>query len=326
MSDRSGRVRLEVAGPDRAKFLHNLTTNDVKRLPVNRGCEAFVTSPQGKAMAYVKILACAESLLVCTDPGGLVLALPHFQKYGVFDDIVLEDRSETTFEFHLAGPRAEELIRGTGGDLPAPGDLTHVATAVADCPLLLIRESPTGRPGLTLIGARSTASKVAGRLRAQGEGLGLAELDLESFDVLRIEAGTPVFGRDVTEKSLPQEIGRDARAINFVKGCYLGQETVARLDALGHVNQVLKGLLLASQASVPSPGCVLEADGKRVGFVTSAALSPGWNAPVALAMVRSSHARAGAELIVKPGETSLTAEPTATVCDLPMLPTNGRTP
>ena len=81
-SDRSGRVRLEVAGPDRAKFLHNLTTNDVKRLPVNRGCEAFVTSPQGKTLAYVKILACADSILVCTDPGGLVLALPHFQKYG----------------------------------------------------------------------------------------------------------------------------------------------------------------------------------------------------------------------------------------------------
>ncbi len=104
-SDRSGRLRLEIAGPDRAKFLHNLTTNDIKRLPVNRGCEAFVTSPQGKALAYVKVLACAESLLVCTDPGGLVLALPHFQKYGVFDDIVLEDRSDTTFEMHVAGPR-----------------------------------------------------------------------------------------------------------------------------------------------------------------------------------------------------------------------------
>ena len=190
-----------------------------------------------------------DSILVCTDPGGLVLALPHFQKYGLFDDIVLEDRSETTFEFHLAGPRAEELIRISGGKLPAPGELAHVAAAVADCPLLIIRESPTGRPGLTMIGARSSAAKVAGVLRLQGQDLGLAELDLESFEVLRIEAGTPVFGRDVTEKNLPQEIGRDAQAINFVKGCYLGQETVARLDALGHVNQILKGLLLAPQAS-----------------------------------------------------------------------------
>lgn len=325
-SDRSGRVRLEVAGPDRAKFLHNLTTNDVKRLPVNRGCEAFVTSPQGKALAYVKILACADSILVCTDPGGLVLALPHFQKYGLFDDIVLEDRSETTFEFHLAGPRAEELIRISGGKLPAPGELAHVAAAVADCPLLMIRESPTGRPGLTMIGARSSAAKVAGLLRLQGQDLGLTELDLESFEVLRIEAGTPVFGRDVTEKNLPQEIGRDAQAINFVKGCYLGQETVARLDALGHVNQILKGLLLAPQASAPAPGSVLEANGKHVGFVTSSALSPGWDAPVALAMVRSSHARAGVALVVKQHERPLPKDAAATVRDLPMLPPPVRTP
>ncbi len=325
-SDRSGRVRLEIAGPDRAKFLHNLTTNDVKRLPLGRGCEAFVTSPQGKALAYVKILACPESILVSTDPGGLVLALPHLQKYGVFDDIVLEDRSATTFEFHLAGPRAEDLIRAAGGELPAPDELSHVATALADSPLLVFRESPTGRPGLTLIGARSSAAKIAGLLRTEGEVLGLAELDLESFEVLRIEAGTPVFGRDVTEKNLPQEIGRDNQAINFVKGCYLGQETIARLDALGHVNQLLKGLLLAPQANPPRPGSVLEADGKRVGYVTSSAISPGWNAPVALAMVRSSHTRAGAAVVVKLDDSSTLVDAPARVLDLPMLPPNDRTP
>jgi len=143
---------------------------------------------------------------------------------------------------------------------------------------------------------------------------------------LRIEAGTPVFGRDVTEKNLPQEIGRDAQAINFVKGCYLGQETVARLDALGHVNQILKGLLLAPQASAPAPGSVLEANGKHVGFVTSSAMSPGWDAPVALAMVRSSHARAGAALVVKQHERPLPEDAAATVRDLPMLPQPGRTP
>jgi folate-binding protein YgfZ len=325
-SDRSDRVRLEIGGPDRAKFLHNLTTNDIKRLPLNRGCEAFVTSTQGKALAFVKILACPESFLVCTDPGGMVLALPHFQKYGIFDDIVLEERSETTFEFHLVGPSTAELIRRSGGQLPAPGELAHVATTMAECPLLLIRESPTGRPGLTLIGARSSAAKVYALLRSQGHDLGLTELELETFEVLRIEAGTPVFGRDVTEKNLPQEIGRDEQAINFVKGCYLGQETVARLDALGHVNQVLRGLLLRHHACVPAPGSVLEAEGKRVGFVTSSARSPGWDAPIALAMVRTSHARAGAVLIVKQHEQIGAKEQMATVCDLPMLPQNGRTP
>ena len=146
-SDRSGRVRLEVAGPDRAKFLHNLTTNEVKRLPVGRGCEAFVTSPQGKTLGYVKILACDDSILVCTDPGGLVLALPHFQKYGVFDDIVLEDRSETTFEFHLAGPARRGADPAAGGEFAGAGELRPRGdelwrTALCWCPRVAHRAAP----------------------------------------------------------------------------------------------------------------------------------------------------------------------------------------
>jgi tRNA-modifying protein YgfZ len=315
--DRSSRVRLEVAGPDRGKFLHNLTTNEVKRLPVGRGCECFVTSPQGKTIGYVTLLACPESILVRTDPGGLVLALPHFQKYGIFDEIALEDRSESTFEYHLAGPKADELVRLAAGIVPEMVDLAHVAANLAVSPVLVVRESPTGRPGLTLIGPRSAAGRVAGVLRSLGHGLGLAELDPECFEVLRIEAGTPVFGRDVTEKNLPQEVGRDDRAINYVKGCYLGQETVARIDALGHVNQVLRGLRFDLAAPCLRPGAVVEADGKRVGFVTSSALSPGWNSVIALAMLRTSHARPGTRLEVKgpEGETAV-----ATVSELPMIP------
>ncbi len=324
--DRSGRVRLEVAGPDRARFLHNLTTNDLKRLPVGRGCEAFVTSPQGKTLAYVKALACHDSILICTDPGGLALALPHFQKYGVFDEIVLEDRSETTFEYHLVGPKAEELIILAGGQVPEPGELAHAEATLADCPLLVVRESPTGRPGLTLIGARGSAGRVADLLRSLGQEHELQKLDDESFDVLRIEAGTPVFGRDVSERNLPQEIGRDDRAINFVKGCYLGQETVARIDALGHVNQILKGLQLEPDASAPASGSVLEADGARVGFVTSSAVSPGWKRAIALAFVRTALANRGASLMVRSKSDEATILACATVCDLPMIPPSGAIP
>jgi tRNA-modifying protein YgfZ len=252
--------------------------------------------------------------------------LPHFQKYGVFDDIVLEDRSGSTFEIHLAGPAAEELMRQLGCALPEPGDLAHMTINMDGSPVLIVRESPTGRPGFSLIGARSCMGKVLAMLKSGGEALGLAELDPESFEVLRIEAGTPVFGRDVTERNLPQEVGRDDRAINFVKGCYLGQETVARLDALGHVNQVLRGLRLEPSAQVPAPGTVIEADGKRVGFVTSSAVSPGWNAPIALAMVRTSHARAGTALVLSLHDVASPQAIPAIVNDLPMIPRAGRTP
>jgi folate-binding protein YgfZ len=321
LSDRSDRVRLEVAGPDRVKFLHNLTTNEVKRLPIGRGCEAFVTSLQGKTLAYVKLLACADSILVCTDPGGLVLALPHFQKYGLFDEVALVDRTETTFEFHLAGPRTAELIGRAGGKAPEHAELAHVATSVAECPLLIVREAPTGRPGLTLIGPRSAAAKVGGLLRSLGADLGLTEIDQARFEAMRIEAGTPVFGRDLTEKNLPQELGRDAAAISFVKGCYLGQETVARIDALGHVNQVLRGLRLETQSGAPpAPGSLVQAEGKRVGYVTSSAMSPGWNAPISLALLRTSHMRAGTLVSITDAQAVAASAVPATVCDLPMLP------
>jgi folate-binding protein YgfZ len=250
---------------------------------------------------------------VRTDPGGLEFALPHFRKYGVFDDVALDDVTALTFELHLAGPRAEELVARCGG--PAPhADLGHVTVPVADAPVRIIRESPTGRPGLSLIGDRVDLDRVLHTLRTEGEPLGLVDLDAATFDVLRIEAGTPVFGRDVNADNLPQEINRDARAINFVKGCYLGQETVARLDALGHVNKILKGLRCEGP-EVPAPGTALEADTKPAGTITSAAFSPGWNAPVALAIVRANRAQEGTKLTV--------AGQRAVVVELPMLPPSG---
>lgn len=112
--DRSDRVRVEVSGPDRAKFLHNLTTNEVKRLPAGRGCESFVTSLQGKTIGYVILLATEDRIIVRSDPAGLEVAMPHFRKYGVFDDVAIDDRSELTFELHLAGEGCVEVVRCRG--------------------------------------------------------------------------------------------------------------------------------------------------------------------------------------------------------------------
>src|SRR5262249_42719895 len=125
----------------------------------------------------------------------------------------------------------------------------------------------------------------------------------------------PVFGKDITDKNLPQEIGRDDRAISFVKGCYLGQETVARIDALGHVNQLLKGLRFGAESPAPPSGSLLERDGKRVGVITSIAFSPTYNAPVALGLIRTTHAHAGTELLARNVDDASTIA--CTVSDLP---------
>ncbi len=312
--DRSDRARLEVSGPDRARFLHNLTTNEVKRMPVGRGCEAFVTSTQGKTLAFVLLHATEDCILVRSDPGGLELALPHLRKYGIFDDVTIDDRSDSTFEFHLIG--VEGLFPGS---MPGESDHSHGIVEIGGRRVRIIRESPAGCSGLTILGDRADFNAVLAAIRSvTGEG-GLSEPGAGVFEVLRIEAGTPASGRDVTEKNLPQEFARDDRAISFVKGCYLGQETVARIDALGHVNQILKGLILEPGAAVPAIGTVLEdQDGKRSGAVTSSAFSPWRERPVALAMVRNAQAVAGT--IVRLTGNDAEAPVAAIVADLPMPP------
>ena len=306
--DRSDRLRLDVRGPDRAKMLHNLTTNDVKRLPVGRGCESFVTNPQGKALGYVSLHAAADRILLRSDPGTFDPLRAHLEKYGAFDEATWDDLTESTFEYHIVGPRALAWL-----DVPPEADLHHVDAEIGGRPVLVIRESPAGRPGLTLIGARADAREVALALHDWGESQGLVELDGPTWEALRIEAGTPVAGLDVKAENLPQEVGRDGRAINFVKGCYLGQETVARLDALGHVNKILRGGWVEGSDVVPEPGTGLLADGKRVGTVTSAARSPGRGKVVLLAYVRTTHADDGIRL-----ELDLEGRPAVFVTRLPM--------
>ncbi len=189
-------------------------------------------------------------------------------------------------------------------------------TEIEGCPVRVIRESPILQPGLTIIGEKDSLGSVMDVLRWHEHKLGLTLIDPESFELLRIQAGTPVFGKDITEKNLPQEIRRDDRAISFVKGCYLGQETVARLDALGHVNQILKGLVFDAASPVPEPGAPLEDEAqKRVGVVTSTARSTRLGATVALALVRTTHAAAGTTLLAKPQSGGASR---AAVTELPM--------
>ena len=181
LADRSDRVRIEVSGPDRAKFLHNLTTNEVKRLAVGRGCEAFVTSTQGKTIGYVIMLAAEDRVLVRSDPGGMELALPHLRKYGIFDDVAIDDRTGETFELHLFGAGAEELVRRMGCRLPEPMEYAHATAELGGHAVRVVRESPTGLPGLTLIGDRRDAAAVVEALKAAGQFAESSDVDPSSI-------------------------------------------------------------------------------------------------------------------------------------------------
>ncbi len=314
--DQSSRVRLEIGGPDRAKFLHNLTTNDVKRLAEGFGQESFVTSPQGKTLAYISLLATDRAILLRTDPGAADSFVPHLQKYGVFDDVSIDDVSPQTFEYHLVGPGLDHLVAALDVDLEAMvKPLRHVEVNLAGHPVRLIRESPLGESGWTWVGPIEGSKAVLDQFTAWKVAIG----EPATFEALRIEAGTPVSGIDVQSGNLPQEVGRDARAINFVKGCYLGQETVARLDALGHVNRILRGGWIEGTSVIPPVGTPLIGDdGKTVGSITSAAFSANHNAPVFLGYVRVAQANSGTRLSI-PSIMGENGEPAvAVVAELPL--------
>ena len=310
--DRSARPRVEISGLDRAKFLHNLTTNDVKRLVGGAGQESFVTTPQGKVLAYLTLLAIETgSILLRTDLESIEGLLPHLRKYGVFDDVVIEDVTARTFEYHVVGPAVDSIL----GDPRHEKPLSHRMTERAGVAVRVVRESPTGRSGLTLIGP----IEGAGAIQASFSEDVLPKRAGSTFDAWRIEAGTPVSGRDVSTSHLPQEVGRDSLAINFVKGCYLGQETVARLDALGHVNRIFRGMTFEG-STVPPVGTPLSFEGKAVGSVTSSGESEGWGGPVALAYVKVAQAVAGTKLVAT---IEGVGEVEGVVRDLPMLPSRG---
>lgn len=302
--DFSDRTQVELRGADRASFLHNLTTNEIRKLASGAGCEAFLLDKNGKILAYVYVFAGAESLVVETVAGQGPFLVEHLDRYLIREKVELVDRSAEWSELYLAGPRAVEVLARCGVSDPPTARLACTETTLAGTPLMLRRVDFTQPGGYLLAFPRESADQISHALFAAGA----IQSEGASFDTARIEAGTPLFGRDITHENLPQELARDAQAISFVKGCYLGQETVARIDALGHVNRTLVGLRFAGN-EIPEPGTTISDSTREVGRVTSSTFSPRSGAPLALGYIRRGNNTVGTRLSSPCGEVEVVALP-----------------
>jgi folate-binding protein YgfZ len=302
--DLGARTQIEIRGDDRATLLHNLCTNEIAGLRPGQGCEAFITNPRGTTLGHVLVFCGNDSLLIETVPDQAPRLLAHLDKYVIREDVRLADLSGQLGELLLAGPRSDEVWRSmTSQEAPAERygqkevDLAgHRITARR---VTMMAPSP-----LLLAGPRSALPRIE-QLFAEHD---VPRCCPESFETARIEAGWPHYGKDINDRNLPQEVARDDLAISFTKGCYLGQETVARIDALGHVNRLLVGLTFAG-TGVPPPGLDLSAAGRRVGVVTSSAYSPRLSRPVGLGYVRREHARPGSRVASDRGEARVVPLP-----------------
>ncbi len=310
-------TRIEMRGADRASFLHNLCTNDIKRLQPGTGCEAFITDVRGKTIGHVNVFCHADRLTMETVAEQAGVLIPHFDKYLITEDVELLDISPggtakpqvptdascvdsiseasisaTTVNLAVWGPAAVTVLKEIG--LPAPPlPYQHERTELDGESIWVRRDATTGEDSYSICTGNASRDRILNRFADAGVDGGSS---MERFESARIAAGWPTFGQDFGPENFPQELNRDATAISFTKGCYLGQETIARIDALGHVNRRLVGL--AFKRETPAAGTTLSVDGKEVGTLTSVAadgLNGDWSA-IGLSMIRAEKAAIGTEI------------------------------
>jgi len=303
--DVSHRGKVSLAGPDAGRFLHNLCTNDIVGLAAGSGCEAFLTSTQAKIVASALVYRVAEpdgadTFWLDLDPGVAAKVVTHLDRYLISEQVELADRTREWAQVHLAGPRAADVLQQIGGGEVADLQPLHqLSLSLAEGVLCTIRRhDPLGLPGFDVLCQSKDALALWTALTAAGA----AVAGSGTYDILRVEAGTPIYGRDIDDTNLPQETGRTEHAVSFTKGCYIGQETIARIRTYGHVNRSLVGLKIAGDELAP-PGSLVHRDGKEVGRVTSSVLSPRFSGALALAYLRRGHESPGVAVEVeRPGE------------------------
>jgi len=299
--DRSERGKLALTGGDAAGLLQGQVTNDVEALGPGTGCYAAFLTPKGKMLGDLRILNTGEELWLDTERVALQALFNQLRRATVGHDAQLHKRTLERGLISLVGPRARAIAGAV--DLPA-ADHSNRSGEVAGIPVVLVATEE----GIDLICAADRADALVAGLVAAGA----EPVPEDAVEALRVEAGRPRYGVDLDDSVIPQEAGLNGRAVSFTKGCYVGQETVARLFYKGKPNRHLRGLRLSAPAGRGEP---LTLGGKLVGTVGSVASSP-VHGTIALAIVRREAQPGG---VIDVGERGVTAE----VVELPFegLPT-----
>jgi folate-binding protein YgfZ len=275
---RSDRALLSLTGRDRTRWLNGMVSNNIRDLAVGYGVYAFVLTPQGHIQADVYAFNRGESLLVETDRAQAETLLRIFRKYIIMDKVEIEDLSEKVTVFGITGPQSGEVLASLG----LVKDLGTLQLSDANwngAALTLLRGDNPSFPSYELWVTSEHAQSIWNALLQAGA----VEVHEQTLATFRILCGIPKVGQDTREKTLPQETGQE-RALNFNKGCYIGQEIVERIRARGAVHRAFVGFVF--EGTAPVPGTKILSEGKEVGEVTSVAAEPLKGKRLALGYVR----------------------------------------
>jgi folate-binding protein YgfZ len=297
--DRSQRGKLALTGAGAAEFLNGQVTNDTEKLADGEGRYAAFLTHKGKMLGDMRILRTSSELLLDTERVALQALFDMIRRFKVGYDVELHKRTLECALLSLIGPRAREVAAAAlpaGTDaLPPTTEHTHAAASIAAHQVRLIS---TAHPqGIDVLCAADAHEAVNAALVAAGA----TPVGEAAAEALRVEQGVPRYGIDLDETVIPQEAGLNERAVSFTKGCYVGQETVARLHYRGKPNRLLRGLLLSQPAAT---GDEVHLGERLAGRLGSVALSTTLG-PIALALVRR-EADPGTRVTV--GEREIDAE------------------
>jgi len=313
--DRSHRGKIELTGPEAARFLHHMTSQDVLNLPAGEGREAFGLTAKARVVAYflvfhVKTPQGTSTYWLNLPPGTADAAIKHLDRYRISEQVEFTDRTHDIAQLHVAGPQAPAVLeRAMGTALPQLMEIKDLQYFhVPLTPFAICRHDLLGMPGFDVFSPASALSEevweqLTPAAATWPEALwkrlteaGAVPAGREAFEILRVEAGTPAFGPDIDENTFAPEVGRTSQAISYTKGCYLGQEPVVMARDRGQVNRTLLGLKLNGG---PAPhGSLVSRDGKEIGRVTSSAVSPRLG-PIALAYIRRGNQEPGTAVEVE---------------------------
>lgn len=325
IADISHRGKVWISGKDRAMFLQKILSQDINKLTPNGGAYSTLLDVKGRMLAYMRIYCDEDSFLIDTEPGlseKIVQILIH---YLFREDVRIEDVTERYSLLTVQGPSARDLLsRLTGTEIKDMPECSHFNLHINGISCKVVRTSYIGEEGYDIYILRDEAAAVWGatrdtsRILKQNTGSVFAALNagaapipfgLDALETLRLEAGTPIYSVDMDEHTIPIEANLD-RAISYEKGCYIGQETIARIKFRGHVNRTLTGFCI-NEDIVPEKGdkiCKVIHDIEHdIGVITSSCFSPILKRPIALGYIRIEYNEPGEVVYIDRGTQRLTA-------------------
>ncbi len=271
LMDRSHEGRLETSGRDRLEIIQRISTNDVGHMAIGEGRPTILTSPTGRIIDRLVAYNHGEKAIVTAEPGRGQAVREFLQRQIFFnDDMRIQDLSATTKQFALHGPHAEAIVQLFASDAGKQAYLECVNANIAETEVIFLKRKPLVGTQWVVIVPNEKAVDIWQTLLSTGQALGLRQAGSLTFNVLRIQAGRPGVGRELSTNFIPLEAGLWDE-VSFKKGCYTGQEIIARMESRNKLAKTMVTLSLTEMVESPAP---LRLDGKEVGSLTSSVSTP----------------------------------------------------